>query len=216
MSVVERVRDIVEPLLVDDALELFDVEFGGGRLVVLVDRPGGVNLNVLTELTHRLSAALDLEDPVPGGRYVLEVSSPGLERRLRTPSHFRRFVGSVVSVKTVPGTEGDRRLRGILEAADEAGIVVDGRRVAYPEIERAQTVFEWGPGPKPGQPGSASTRQGRQPARRRPPGRTDATGSGPAADAAPPTEPGSPGDAPTSSPDARLSADPHRSEKAPA
>jgi ribosome maturation factor RimP len=150
MSVAERVRTIVEPLLADEGLECFDVEYGGGRLVVLADRDGGVDLDALTRATHRISAALDREDPVPGGRYVLEVSSPGLERRLRTPDHFRRFVGSTVSVKTVPSAPGDRRTKGILTAAGDDGITVGDRTIAYADIERAQTVFEWGPAPKPG------------------------------------------------------------------
>jgi ribosome maturation factor RimP len=154
LSVVDRVRSIVEPLLAEDGLDCFDVEFAGGRLVVLADREGGVDLDALTSATHRISDALDRLDPVPGGRYILEVSSPGLERRLRTPDHFRRFVGSTVSVKTVPTAAGERRVRGVLAAADEAGITIGDRRIGYDEIDRAQTVFEWGPGPKPGKPGA--------------------------------------------------------------
>jgi len=154
MTVAERVRSLVEPLLEEEGLQCFDVEYGGGRLVVLADRPGGVDLDALTRATHAISAALDREDPVPGGRYVLEVSSPGLERRLRTPEHFRRYVGSLISVKTVPTAEGDRRVRGTMSGADDLGITVDGRRIAFADIERAQTVFEWGPPPKPGKPGA--------------------------------------------------------------
>jgi ribosome maturation factor RimP len=151
MSVADRVRRIVEPLLAEQGLECFDVEYGGGRLVVMADRPGGVDLDALTAATHRISAALDREDPVPG-RYLLEVSSPGLERRLRTPEHFRRFVGETVSVKLQPGTEAPRRLTGRLDAADDTGITIAGRAIPYDDIERAQTVFEWGPAPKPGKP----------------------------------------------------------------
>jgi ribosome maturation factor RimP len=138
--------------LAADGLDLFDVEFGGGRLVVLADRLGGIDLDALTRATHRISAALDRDDPIPGGRYLLEVSSPGLERTLRTPAHFRRYVGSVVSVKTCPGAEGDRRIEGTLADIDDEGIIVDGRHIAYGDIERARTVFEWGPAPKPGTP----------------------------------------------------------------
>jgi ribosome maturation factor RimP len=78
-----------------------------------------------------------------GEKTTLEVSSPGVERPLRTPEHFRRFVGKEVAVKAKPGTEGERRLAGVLEAADEEGVVVAGRRLAYAEIERARTVFVW-------------------------------------------------------------------------
>jgi hypothetical protein len=70
---------------------------------------------------------------------------------LRTPEQFQRFVGTEVSVKTRPGSDGERRLAGRLARADESGVVIvgsglpeDGRRLAYTEIERARTVFEWG------------------------------------------------------------------------
>ena len=156
MSVIDRVRELVTPLLVADGLELFDIEFGGGRLVVLADRPGGVDLDALTHATRRISAELDRVDIIPGGRYMLEVSSPGLERRLRTPDHFRKFVGSTVSIKTVATAEGERRAKGTLEAADDTGITVAGRRIDYTDIDRAQTVFEWGRQQKPGKVGSRS------------------------------------------------------------
>ncbi len=151
MSVADRVRRIVEPLLAEQGLECFDVDFNGGRLVVMADRPGGVDLDALTEATRTISFALDKEDPVPG-HYVLEVSSPGLERRLRTPDHFRRFVGTAVTVKLVATVEGSRRLSGTLDAVDASGITVNGRTIAFADIDRAQTVFEWGPSPKPGKP----------------------------------------------------------------
>jgi ribosome maturation factor RimP len=159
MSVVERVRELVEPALAQDGLELFDVEYGGGRLVVLADRPGGIDLDALTQATHRISALLDRADAVPGGRYVLEVSSPGLERTLRTPAHFRRYVGSEVSVKTAPEAAGDRRLRGVLTSADDDGFTVGDRRFAYGEVERVRTVFEWGTPPRPGADRSRSPKR---------------------------------------------------------
>jgi ribosome maturation factor RimP len=82
------------------------------------------------------------------------VSSPGLERPLRTPDHFRRFAGSKVSVKTRPGVEGDRRVEGILTDVDDHGFSVNERRLSYDDVEKARTVFEWGPPPKPGKVGS--------------------------------------------------------------
>jgi len=152
-STVERVRAVVEPVVAAADLELYDVELAGGVLRVLVDRAGGVDLAVLGEVTRAVSEALDADDPLPG-RYTLEVSSPGLERKLRTPAHFAAALGKTVRVRTVPGTEGERRLDGELAAADDDGIVVatpEGeRRLAYAEVERARTVFEWGPTPPPG------------------------------------------------------------------
>ena len=147
LSVTEHVRELVEPLLAGAGLRLWDVEHAGSTLRVTVDRDGGVDLDALAEATRVVSGALDRADPVPG-RYTLEVSSPGLERSLRTPAHFRHSVGADVTVKTTPGSE-ERRLEGRLEAADDEGVVVAGRRISYGEIERARTTFTWGAAAKP-------------------------------------------------------------------
>lgn len=157
-----RVRDLVAPLVAALDLELYDVEHGGGVLRVVVDRPGGVDLEALGEVTRLVSVTLDDADPLPG-RYTLEVSSPGLERRLRTPEHFLAAVGEDVAVKTAPDVEGDRRCDGTLVAADADGITIrtdagDERRLAYDQVRTARTRFEWGPAPKPG--GGSGRRSG--------------------------------------------------------
>jgi ribosome maturation factor RimP len=154
VAAAERVRDIVEPLLAARDLSLYDIEHAGGQLKVTIDRPGGVDLQSLSEATRLVSRVLDEHDPIPG-HYTLEVSSPGLERALRTPAHFAGAVGMSVNVKLHAGAEGDRRVSGVLtEAGDEEITIVadDGeeRRVGLDEIERARTVFEWGPAPRPG------------------------------------------------------------------
>jgi len=149
VSVSDRVREVIEPPLATRGLEVVDVEHRTTILRVTIDRPGGIDLDAISEASRLVSDELDRNDVVPG-RYVLEVSSPGVERTLRTPEHFARFVGTEVAVRTQPGTEGDRRVDGVLEAADENGITVAGRTLAYDDIERARTVFVWGPAPKPG------------------------------------------------------------------
>lgn len=143
------VRELVEPALSDQGLSVFDIEYTGGRLVVLVDRDGGVDLEALTQANHLVSDLLDEHDPIPDDSFLLEVSSPGLERPLRTPAHFTWAVGQTINLKLDATVEGDRRLEGELEAADADGITVAGRRIAYADIERARTVFAWGPAPKP-------------------------------------------------------------------
>jgi ribosome maturation factor RimP len=160
MGPAETIRDLVEPLLTAKGLECWDVVAASGVVRVLVDRPGGVDLDTLGAVTEVVSAALDEHDVVPGGRYELEVSSPGVERTLRTPSQYRRFAGTQVSVKTVAAVDGQRRFQGVLVAADDDGITIDPEegqqtslRIAYTNIERAHTVLVWGPTPKPGQPG---------------------------------------------------------------
>jgi ribosome maturation factor RimP len=173
MSTTERVRTLVEPVVTGLGLEVFDVELTGGILRVTVDRPAsedqpsadqpsagqpsadrqGLDLDAISDASRAISRLLDEHDPVPG-RYTLEVTSPGLERRLRTPGHFVRAIGSEVSVKTTAEVDGERRFKGTLVAADDAGVTVradDGEhRIAHDQIDRARTVFEWGPAPKPG------------------------------------------------------------------
>jgi ribosome maturation factor RimP len=146
--------DALSPLLEAQGLDLIDVELHGSELTVFADREGGVTLDELGEATRIVSAALDEIDPIPG-RYTLSVSSPGLERRLRTPAHFRRAIGELVTARLHGGTADVRRVKGTLEAADEAGCTLSGPelpggtlRIAYDEIERARTVFEWSAQPK--------------------------------------------------------------------
>ncbi len=186
MSIPERVRSLIEPLVDEQGLVLYDLELNGGVLRVVVDRPagarasdpsspdepGGVGMDAITPLTRAISRALDEHDPIDG-RFTLEVSSPGLERTLRTPEHFAGAVGLVVSIKTTALAGGDRRFRGRLTEADDDGVEVipdvapdQPRRLAYPEIERARTVFDWGPAPKPG---GGSTRTKRSSATSRSP-----------------------------------------------
>jgi ribosome maturation factor RimP len=143
------VRTLIEPALAAKEIDVFDVEFSGGRLVVSVTRPGGIDLEALTEANHIVSDLLDEHDPIPDDHYLLEVSSPGLERSLRTPEHFTGALGETVSVKVKPHVEGERRHEGLLEAADDEGVSVGGRRFNYADIEKARTVFVWGPAPKP-------------------------------------------------------------------
>jgi ribosome maturation factor RimP len=146
--------DALSPIVEARGLDLVDVEVQGAQLTVFVDREGGVGLDDLGEATKEVSAALDRIDPMPG-RYTLTVSSPGLERRLRTPAHFARAVGEAVTVRVDAGTADVRRLTGTLQSADETGCTLAGPdvpggevRINYDQIERARTVFEWGPAPR--------------------------------------------------------------------
>jgi ribosome maturation factor RimP len=149
VSTVERVREVVEPLLARQSLTIYDIEHSGSSLRITVDAPGGVDLEAIAHATRIISVALDEHDPIPS-KYTLEVSSPGLERPLRTPTHFAGAVGLKISVKTNARVDGERRIKGSLAAADDDGITIDGHTLRYDEIEKARTVFEWGPAPKPG------------------------------------------------------------------
>ena len=152
----ERLSAVVGPYLEAEGLELDTLELLGHRgarlLRVVVDAEGGIDLDRLAETSRRLSRLLDaesdLEDP-----YRLEVSSPGLERRLRTSRHFEKAVGREVVMKV--RTEGRTiSLRGLLASADEEGceLSVEGevRSFLYGAILSARTVYRWGASPKPG------------------------------------------------------------------
>lgn len=145
----------LSPVVAALGLELVDVECAAATVRVTVDRDGGIDLDALADANRAVSSALDRLDPLPG-RYTLEVSSPGLERRLRTPAHFAKALGEVVSVRLLPGAGEARRFRGRLTAVDDRRIVVEGpdipggtADVGYDAIERARTVFEWGAKPAP-------------------------------------------------------------------
>ncbi len=150
MGTSDDVERIAAPVLSSAGLELIDVELRSGNIVVTVDREGGIDLDTLASASRAISAAIDQEEVGPAGRYELEVTSPGLERRLRRPQHFQRFVGKKVAIRTQPGVEGERRIEGEIVTADDRGVVVavselgdESRRLAYDDIERAHTVFDW-------------------------------------------------------------------------
>jgi ribosome maturation factor RimP len=157
MAVSDKLRELIEPLVVAQGLDLFDIEHNGGMLRVTVEREGGADMQAIAAVTRSISRALDERDPI-AGRYTLEVSSPGLERSLRTPSHFQWAIGQKVRVKTVPSFEGERRFTGDLVSADDDGFDLcpdDAERgttvrLAYADIDKARTVFEWAGAPKPG------------------------------------------------------------------
>ena len=151
MSIVETVERVVAPVLLHLGIELVDVESHPGHLKITIDRSSGLDLAAIGQAAGAISHALDAADAVPGGRYELEVSSPGVERRLRRPDHFARYVGSAVALRLRPGAvEGaERRVEGELVSADELGIVVAvpavsaAQRFLYEDLERAHTIFDW-------------------------------------------------------------------------
>jgi ribosome maturation factor RimP len=140
---------VVERALVGSGLEIVEVTSGPGRVRVVLDRPGGVDLDALSEANRLVSAELDLHPEVaPEGRYQLEVTSPGLERPLKTPEHFARAVGREVAIK-FSGPDGVRRVSGLLRRADEGKVLIEAEdgealEVAYESILQARTVFRWG------------------------------------------------------------------------
>ena len=162
MATTDRVRALVEPLAEQAGAHVYDVTFAGGKLVVALSRAGGIDLEALTEVSRQLNVLLDEQDVVTGS-YTLEVTSPGLERVLRTSEHFAGAVGDEVTIRTKPDVEGERRVRGAVlgVAGDEVTVALeDGgeRTVRIADVERARTVFTWGGAEKPGKPKQTNTK----------------------------------------------------------
>ena len=123
MEVREELRQLVQPLADEEGYELVDVEMlaQGGRLVVriLLDRPGGIRVGDCASFSRRVSDCLDMNQTIPG-RFVLEVSSPGIERPLRSIESFSRFAGQRAVVTTVHAHEGRRKHEGLLLEPQDA------------------------------------------------------------------------------------------------
>ena len=122
---VDAVRAVAERVTSAHGYELVDVEMArakGGHFVRLyVDKPGGIGLDELKSVSEEVSAILDVEDPIDSS-YTLEVSSPGLDRPLKSEADYRRFVGRLVKLSSYELVDGRRHWNGRLEAM-EAGVV---------------------------------------------------------------------------------------------
>ena len=158
-NVVDTVTTMVAPILADLSLELYDLEYNGGILRVTVDTPAGqdkgVDIDQISLITRLLGRELDHNENAVPGRFTLEVTSPGLERTLRTPHHFQREVGKSVTIRLATEHEGRRRLAGVLVGATSTTASVrlenstDTVEVPLSLIDKAKTVFVWESQPKP-------------------------------------------------------------------
>lgn len=167
--VLQRVRELIEPIASDLDLDLYDLEQRGGTLRVTIDTPpgseAGVDMDKLALATRLISREMDHHDPMPG-RYTLEVTSPGVERTLRTPAHFQREIGKTINVRLADTNADQRRFEGVLVAADATTATVrlddadlTEQVIPLADIDRARTVFVWGPQPKPGGKGASKKKK---------------------------------------------------------
>jgi ribosome maturation factor RimP len=118
MSVEEKVREIVERVVTSHGLEVWDVELrgSGGKarmLRIFIDKADGITHENCENVSREVSTILDIEDPIKGS-YTLEVSSPGLDRKLRQAGDYERFQGSLVKLQTVEPVDGSRNFEGRL------------------------------------------------------------------------------------------------------
>ena len=116
----EKVREIADRVAQSSGLEVVDLELqGGGKarmLRIYIDKSTGVTHEDCSNFSREVGTIFDVEDAVPGGSYLLEVSSPGLDRRLSKPEDYQRFVGSLLKLMTLDPVNGNRHFEGRLKA----------------------------------------------------------------------------------------------------
>ena len=126
---VDRVREIAERVAASSGLEIVEVELrGGGKarmLRIFIDKPGGVTHEDCANLSREVGTILDVEDVIPGESYLLEVSSPGLDRKLIRPADYERFKGSRVKLTTRQPVNGSHHFEGRLESFQQGRLTLD-------------------------------------------------------------------------------------------
>src|SRR6058998_2316279 len=130
----ERVREIAERVAASSGLEVVEVELrGGGKarmLRIVIDKPAGITHDDCANLSREVSTILDVEDAVPGGTYTLEVSSPGLDRKLQKAADFERFTGSLVKLMTREPVNNNRHFQGRLQCFANGRLTLDVAQVS--------------------------------------------------------------------------------------
>lgn len=125
----ERVRTIAQRVASSSGLELVETELrGGGKsrmLRIVIDKPEGVTHEDCASVSREVGTILDVEDAMPGGSYLLEVSSPGLDRKLVRPADYARFVGNLVKLTTREPVAGNRHFEGRLQSFQEGWLTLD-------------------------------------------------------------------------------------------
>jgi ribosome maturation factor RimP len=151
-AIAAKVREIAERVGASDGVEIVDVELaGGGRkrlLRISIDKPSGVTHADCELISQQVGTILDVEDVVPGGSYTLEVSSPGVERKLTTPRDFERFQGRKVRIVLREPVDNRRHWEGTLAGFGEKVVTLEpepGKQICFAleQIQKANLKFEW-------------------------------------------------------------------------
>jgi ribosome maturation factor RimP len=152
-EIVQQFENLAAPIVEEEGMEVWaaDLRQEGGRWILrlMLEREGGASLDDLTRVHRQLSDLLDVHDLVPW-RYTLEVSSPGLNRPLVRPDHYRRYLGQRVRIQTKSMQNGRRMFVGLLEQVEDNRIcIIDGDvgQVWIPldEVRKATTEYEFPP-----------------------------------------------------------------------
>lgn len=151
-AIVDKVMEIAERVGASEGIEIVEIQLlGGGQARVLrifIDRPEGVSHGDCELISREVGTILDIEDVIPGARYTLEVSSPGVERKLTKPRDFERFAGQKVKVVLRDPVENQRHWVGTLAKFDAGVITLEpapGKTLNFglDQVEKANLKFEW-------------------------------------------------------------------------
>jgi ribosome maturation factor RimP len=147
-----RIWELAIPLAQAEGMEIVDIEFrhegsrGGRVLRLYMDKQGGPNVDDLSRVSRQLSEVLDVQDTIDGA-YILEVSSPGINRPLRRPEHFSRFVGKRIRIRTRDLIDGRRSFLGILDeiAGGSVRLTQEGKQywIPFSMIEKSNYEHDW-------------------------------------------------------------------------
>jgi ribosome maturation factor RimP len=147
-----KIEEIAKRVADSSGLELVEVEVKGGgnqRFVrISIDKPEGVTHGDCEAVSHQVGTILDVEDVVPGGRYTLEVSSPGLERKLLKPQDYQRFQGKKANLTLRDAVNGRRNWDGTLGGLEDGQVLIEtapGQTMRFPleQVQKANLKFEW-------------------------------------------------------------------------
>jgi ribosome maturation factor RimP len=151
-AVASKIEEVAQRVAESEGLELVEVEVKGGgghRLVrIAIDKPAGVTHADCENVSQQVGTILDVEDLMPGGRYTLEVSSPGVERKLHKPQDYQRFQGKKASITLRQPVEGQKHWDGTL-AGYQDGVVtlqISAAKVitfSFDQVLKAHLKFEW-------------------------------------------------------------------------
>lgn len=144
----DQINDIIRPVAEELGFELIRVTYGGGRkptLQIMAERPDGtMSVDDCAQLSREVSLVLDVEDPLPD-EYLLEVSSPGVDRPLTRPKDFERWVGFEAKVELAIQIDGRRRFRGRLLSFDGAVIQLETDEgtfdLNYADVSKAKLIL---------------------------------------------------------------------------
>lgn len=137
-----KLEEVIKNIVEDNGCELYDIEItkeGDNNFYrVYITKPGGVNLNDCEKINNLISPIFDIEDPIKD-KYFLEVSSPGIERKLTKRKHFEKSIGEKVKVTTTDG----EKIKGILKSFVDDKVVIGDKEIEFEKIKKAKTYIDW-------------------------------------------------------------------------